>query len=341
MGPTGRIPDPTSRYSARPCEWNTYMCTLLRFRRHFSLSLWWTRLQALPSLPCEVSIITAVRPLVRFSCRFLISPLVATLALSFWDFLTTFEDEVCYIWPMKKRHAFKWLYIFHRHFLLVVQITSQIAFPLLPAVSSPTSYNCRALLTVMTVLVECANFTLEFILAFRVFALFGRRPWVSRLLGCLILGEIICCMPTSFSGLNSYAGGILFQLSPDVNIQMAFTMVVHSTLISLTVARHISIGRTRGNGSNIVSQFTRDGTATFLMVMGLIGLGVATSAVKDLQPIILFFWALTCHSICGSRLILMFFLLRTRIDIQTSEPGYLSFSVHSPICLEHSNYPTA
>ncbi|KAI6123043.1 hypothetical protein EDD17DRAFT_987850 [Pisolithus thermaeus] len=228
----------------------------------------------------------------------------ATLALSFWDFLITFGDEVRYIWPMKKRHAFKWLYIFHRHFLLVVQITSQIAFPLLPAVSSPTSYNCRALLTVMTVLVECANFTLEFILAFRVFALLGRRPWVLRLLGCLILGEIICSMPTSFSGLKSYAGGILFQLSPKIKIQIAFTTVVHSTLISLTVARHIAIGRTRSNGSSIISQFTRDGTATFLMVMGLLGLGIATSAVKDLQPIILIFWALTCHSICGSRLIL-------------------------------------
>ncbi|KAI6120346.1 hypothetical protein EDD16DRAFT_895796 [Pisolithus croceorrhizus] len=222
----------------------------------------------------------------------------ATLALSFWDFLITFGDEVRYIWPMKKRHAFKWLYIFHRHFLLVVQITSQIAFPLLPAVSSPTSYNCRALLTVMTVLVECANFTLEFILAFRVFALLGRRPWVLRLLGCLILGEIICSMPTSFSGLKSYAGGILFQLSPKIKIQIAFTTVVHSTLISLTVARHIAIGRTRSNGSSIISQFTRDGTATFLMVMGLLGLGIATSAVKDLQPIILIFWALTCHSIC-------------------------------------------
>ncbi|KAI6113422.1 hypothetical protein EDD16DRAFT_1134196 [Pisolithus croceorrhizus] len=222
----------------------------------------------------------------------------ATLALSFWDFLMTLGDEVRYIWPMNKRHTFKWLYIFHRHFLLVVQISSQIAFPMSPAVSSPTSYNCRTVLAVMMILVECANFTLEFILAYRVFALFGRRPWVLRLLGCLILGEIICCMPTSFSSVKSYAGGILFQLSPDVNIQMAFTTVVHSTLISLTVAKHISIGRTRNNGGNIISQFTRDGTATFLMVMGLIGLVVAISAVKDSQPVILLFWALSCYSIC-------------------------------------------
>ncbi|KAI6123048.1 hypothetical protein EV401DRAFT_1948302 [Pisolithus croceorrhizus] len=109
----------------------------------------------------------------------------------------TTSYEVRYIWPMKKRHAFKWLHTFYRYFLLTAQITSQIAFPLLSAVSSPTPYNC-----------QCANFTLEFILAFRVFVLFGCRPW------------IICCMPTSVSGLSSYAGGILFQLSPDANIQM-------------------------------------------------------------------------------------------------------------------------
>ncbi|KAI6028933.1 hypothetical protein EDC04DRAFT_146683 [Pisolithus marmoratus] len=48
---------------------------------------------------------------------------LATLALSLWDFLTKFEDEVHYIWPMKRNHAFKWLYIFHRHFLLAAHIS--------------------------------------------------------------------------------------------------------------------------------------------------------------------------------------------------------------------------
>ncbi|KAI6113897.1 hypothetical protein EDD16DRAFT_1598970, partial [Pisolithus croceorrhizus] len=134
----------------------------------------------------------------------------------------TIEEEVRYIWPMKKRHAFKWLYIFLRHFLLVVQITCQIAFRLLPVVSPPASYDYRTLLIVMAVLVECAHFTLEFILAFRVFALFGGRPWVSRLLGCLILAEIICCTPITLLGFkNLGGGGILFQLSPDANIQMS------------------------------------------------------------------------------------------------------------------------
>ncbi|KAI6118009.1 hypothetical protein F5141DRAFT_596774 [Pisolithus sp. B1] len=222
---------------------------------------------------------------------------LAALALSCWDFLMTFGDEVHYIWPMKKRHTFKWLYIFHRYFLLTTQIAFQIALPLLPAMSSPTSHDCRVLLLVMTILAECANFALEFILAFRVFALFGRRPWVSRLLGCLILAEIGCCMPAILSGFKSFATGILYQLSPDVNIQTAFTIVVHSTLTSLTVAKRISIVGAGVIERNVISQFTRDGTVTYLMV-------TATSAMRDLQPINLFFWALTVYSICGSRLIL-------------------------------------
>ncbi|KAI6158614.1 hypothetical protein EDD17DRAFT_988746 [Pisolithus thermaeus] len=143
---------------------------------------------------------------------------LTALALSLWDFLMTIDKEVRYIWPMKKRHAFKWLYIFLRHFLLVVQITCQIAFRLLPVASPPASHDYRTLLIIMALLVECAHFTLEFILAFRVVALFGGRPWVSRLLGCLILVEIICCTPITLLGFKNPGGvGILFQLSPDAN----------------------------------------------------------------------------------------------------------------------------
>ncbi|KAI6123045.1 hypothetical protein EV401DRAFT_1294687 [Pisolithus croceorrhizus] len=217
---------------------------------------------------------------------------LATLALSFWDFLMTIEDEVRYIWPVKKRHAFKWLYIFHRHFLLVVQITCQIALCFLPVASPPASHDYRTLLIVMTILVECANFTLEFILAFRIFALFGGRPWVSRLLGCLILVEMICCMPITLLGLKDFAGGILFQLSPGANVQMAFTIVVHSTFVFLTVAKHTSIAGARGIGRDVITQFMRDGTVTYLMMTGLICLAFATFAVRDLQPIILFLYVL-------------------------------------------------
>ncbi|KAI6014177.1 hypothetical protein EDC04DRAFT_2755814 [Pisolithus marmoratus] len=40
------------------------------------------------------------------------------------------------------------------------------------------------------------------------------------------------------------------------------------------------------------------------MVMGLLGLAFALSITQDLYPTILFFWALTVHSICASRMIL-------------------------------------
>lgn len=256
------------------------------------------------------------------------------LALSSWDCIMTFGDEVRCIWPMKGSYPFKWLYIFHRYFLLAIQIMCQIALAFLPAMSSPTSSIWLGLLVLMTVLVECTNFTLEFILAFRVFVLFGRHPWVSRLLGGLILAELVCCMPTAYSSFKSYSSGILFELSPNAKIQMSITMVVHSTLISLTVAKHFSIVGASGARKNIISQLTLGGTVTYLMMAGLLGLGFTVSKVPDMQPIILLFWALTVHSICGSRLILNMarmqdhmqglrgvedILLTTQIDISLSE----------------------
>ncbi|KAI6118008.1 hypothetical protein F5141DRAFT_1201524 [Pisolithus sp. B1] len=257
---------------------------------------------------------------------------LATLALSFWDFLMTIEEEVRYIWPMKKRHAFKWLYIFLRHFLLVVQITCQIAFRLLPVVSPPASHDYRTLLIVMAVLVECAHFTLEFILAFRVFALFGGRPWVSRLLGCLILVEIICCTPITLLGFkNLGGGGILFQLSPDANIQMVFTIVVHSAFVFLTVAKRTSIAGARGIGRDAITQFMRDGTVTYFMMAGLIGLALATFTGGDIQPIILFFWALTVYSICGSRLILGMACIQDHMGAPREDENVL-LTTHIDVC---------
>ncbi|KAI6113896.1 hypothetical protein EDD16DRAFT_1598968 [Pisolithus croceorrhizus] len=44
----------------------------------------------------------------------------------------------------------------------------------------------------------------------------------------------------------------------------------------------------------------RDGTVTYFMMAGLIGLALATFTGGDIQPIILFFWALTVYSICVS-----------------------------------------
>ncbi|KAI6030334.1 hypothetical protein EDC04DRAFT_2605389 [Pisolithus marmoratus] len=200
--------------------------------------------------------------------------------------------------------------------------------------SSPTSHDCRALLVFMTILVECGNFTLEAILAYRVFALFGRRPWVLLLLGGLILAETLCFMPVTFSGFKSYAGGILFQLSPNILTRQyrVFTTLVHSTLISLTVVKHISTIGESGVGRNVISEFTLDGTVSFLMVMGLLGLGFAISTAQDLHPVILFFWALAVHSVCGSRLILN--LARTQDRIRgLQEDESILFTTQIDLCL--------
>ncbi|KAI6123049.1 hypothetical protein EV401DRAFT_1295341 [Pisolithus croceorrhizus] len=213
---------------------------------------------------------------------------LTALALSLWDFLMTIDKEVRYIWPMKKRHAFKWLYIFLRHFLLVVQITCQIAFRLLPVASPPASHDYRTLLIIMALLVECAHFTLEFILAFRVVALFGGRP--------------------------------------------VFTIVVHSAFIFLTMAKHTSIAGARGIGRDAITQFMRDGTITYLMMTGLVGLALAIFAGGDLQPIILFFWALTVYSICGSRLILGMACIQDHVGALREDENVL-LSTYIDVCL--------
>ncbi|KAI6134227.1 hypothetical protein EV401DRAFT_1907052, partial [Pisolithus croceorrhizus] len=160
-----------------------------------------------------------------------------------------------------------------------------------------------------------------------VFALLSRHPWVSHLLGCLILAEIDCCMTAILSGFKSFASDILYQLSPEVNIQMAFTTIVHSALPPSTVAKLISTVGARGIERNVISQFTCNGTVTYFMVTGLMGLGLATSTVRDLKPIYLFFWALT-----GSRLISGMVCMQDHIRALWQEENIL-LTTNIDICL--------
>lgn len=216
-------------------------------------------------------------------------------------------DEVHCIWTMKG-HPIKWLYFLLRYFPLFAQILHQIVFPDLSGRDTLSPIGCKLWHAYMIILIQVITIALELVLALRVVALFGRHRWVSGLLGCIMAIEILCVLPHAWTCIRYYQYCILYTLSPVVQIQAAAAVVVQTTLVCMTLCGIVF----RDGGflrTTIAFQIVRDGTITYFAIMALICCGF-TMIKLHWYPATLFFWAVTVHSISGTRLILNMACLR-------------------------------
>ncbi|KAI6108170.1 hypothetical protein F5141DRAFT_100717 [Pisolithus sp. B1] len=233
----------------------------------------------------------------------------ASLVVLLWDFLLTMDDEVRRIWPVKKR-PLKWLYMFLRYFPLSTQIFHQIVLPDLSGNDTILPLACNLWHVYMIVLIQVINVALELVLALRVVALFGGHPWVSRLLGCIMVVEFLCAVPVAWESFRYYEHCILFILPPVVLIQAVASLVIQTTFICMTLYR-ILIRGSRFWKTTVMFQVARDGTIVYFVEMGLICCVFAMLKLHW-QPAVLFFWIVTIRSICGTRLILNMARLRSQ-----------------------------
>ncbi|KIK18593.1 hypothetical protein PISMIDRAFT_684034 [Pisolithus microcarpus 441] len=230
---------------------------------------------------------------------------VAALSVMSWDCLSTFEDEVRYIWPMRVGYTFKWLYLFLRYIPLFAQISTQY---ILSRMVSGTAHNdiCTSWHMSMIGLVLLTSVAVEFILAFRVYVLCRRQLWVTLLLGCLISAEGSCALLTLWKRylLDRDEACILFPVLPISKIHGVFTLATESTLITMTLLKRYAIVRAGFSKVPIVTMLTRDGTLAYLLMLALLGCSFVIVKLVGWPPLVMFFWTAAMHSACGSRLIL-------------------------------------
>ncbi|KAL4077586.1 hypothetical protein J3A83DRAFT_4214800 [Scleroderma citrinum] len=230
---------------------------------------------------------------------------IAALSVLSWDCLSTFEDEVRYIWPMKIRYPFKWLYLLLRYLPLAAQISHQY---ILSSMSSdqPCYLQCKIWHMYMIALVLFTSAAVEFILAFRVYALFSRQLWVALFLGCLILAECCCAFVTLWSRfcIQFVQACIFFPLLPVSKIHGCVSLATQSMLVTMALLRRFVSFRARFSKLPIVIMLIRDGTVTYLTMLGLLGCSFVIVQLAGWQPVVMFFWTATMQSACGSRLIL-------------------------------------
>lgn len=259
---------------------------------------------------------------------------VAALSILSWDCVSTLENEVRYIWPMRAGCTFKWLYLFLRYIPLFAQISTQ--YVLSHMVSGSTLYTlCKIWHMSMIGLVLFTSIAVEFILAFRVYALFGRQLWVTLLLGCLISAEASCAFLTLLSRylLDCDEACILFPILPISKVHGVFSLVTESTLITMTLLKRYAIVRAGFSKLPVVTMLTRDGTLAYLLMLALLGCSFVIVKLVGWPPLVMFFWTGTMHSACGSRLILNMAQLSIPRGTEYTDGGILLTS-HIDIGLE-------
>lgn len=256
----------------------------------------------------EYEVVAAIRSIHSHS--------IASLVVLLWDFLLTMDDEVGRIWPMKKGR-FKWLYMFLRYIPLSTQIFHQIVLPHFFGNDTISPLACTLWHVYMIVLIQVINVALELVLALRVAALFGGHRWVPRLLGCIMVVEFLCAVPNVWENIPYYQYCILFILSPVVLVRAVASLVVQTTFICMTLYR-VLIRDSRFWKTPVIFQVARDGTIAYFVEIGLICWGFVIFKLHW-HPAILFFWAVTLRSICGTRLILNVAHLRGQEVSQDSD----------------------
>ncbi|KAH7924349.1 hypothetical protein BV22DRAFT_516409 [Leucogyrophana mollusca] len=231
---------------------------------------------------------------------------VASMCLLVWDILVTFDVEVQHIWPKPRTALFKWVYLTLRYGGLALQIFHQIMVPHIITGNAAASL-CKAWLLYAIVTGQVMTTSVEFILMARVYALYNKSRRIASLLLTLFLSEVlILCINSIHTIPNLQSAKICIMVEPTEHIvyYSLTVLLTQSTLLALTVAKHIFARRRGFARTPLVSQLTRDGTVVYAIVSVLI-LMTGVCCVSDKQlTVIMFFWSTSISPAAGCRLIM-------------------------------------
>ncbi|KAG2123432.1 hypothetical protein DEU56DRAFT_51891 [Suillus clintonianus] len=231
--------------------------------------------------------------------------LVASLALQLWDMVITSKSEMEHIWPKPWSSVFKWLYLFLRYFSLAIQIFHQFAVPYLNSGKALKS-NCFAWFVYTALIAQFQTTTIEFILAVRVYALFNRSRRIAIMLGSLMTLEyiiLVIIVGGYFHRIPSIPYCILSKPPNQIIYHAIAVVATQSTLLCLSLIKHLLARRAGWGRAPLVSLLIRDGTATYFIICVIFLCIGSFCQLRDERTVIMFFWLISVISSCGCRLI--------------------------------------
>ncbi|KAG1740147.1 uncharacterized protein EDB91DRAFT_359136 [Suillus paluster] len=194
--------------------------------------------------------------------------LVSSLTLMLWDMVLTSKSEIEHIWPKPWTSFFKWLYLFLRYFGLATQIFHQFAVPHLNSGKALRS-TCFAWYIYSAILAQFHTTAIEIILAVRVYALFNKSRRIAIILGLQMTLEyiiLVILVGGYFNGIPYIPYCILSTPPAQITIHAIAAVTTQSTLLGLSLMKHILARRAGWGRTPLVSLLIRDGTATYLLI---------------------------------------------------------------------------
>ncbi|KAG6374056.1 hypothetical protein JVT61DRAFT_4696 [Boletus reticuloceps] len=193
---------------------------------------------------------------------------VASLTLLVWHFFVTLDDEVQYIWTMRNMNQFKWLYFLLRYPVILAHVTHNSFIERLANGSNPPLL-CGIWYNYAWAFPQFLGTLLELILALRIFAFYNRSKKVAFLLSTVILMEAAgTARSISLQQTAGFYGTcLLLPLTRNATYQTILALIVHCTLIGLTLFKYLLASRAGWGKSPLVALVVRHGTIVYTITL--------------------------------------------------------------------------
>ncbi|KAF5328107.1 hypothetical protein D9619_013636 [Psilocybe cf. subviscida] len=250
--------------------------------------------------------------------------LVASMTFLVYDILSTFPDEVQYIWSREKWSLTKVLYILIRYYGIVylsieIYINLRYNVPLHVCKGYFWYWNLFGGIMFTTV----ANM----IFSLRTYALYGNNKRVLVFLLGLCFGGLALEFYASFLSARDSAQtaflpppGVpltgcltlgpplrttLYAWVPDLVINSSFFVASLIRLATWSDDHGLLVSRNRGPGVAILKIFLRDGVLFYLLTMAVVVVNTATSLTDNGRwNVLTFTWKIVAYSFSGAHIIL-------------------------------------
>ncbi|KAF8148464.1 hypothetical protein B0H34DRAFT_265077 [Crassisporium funariophilum] len=234
---------------------------------------------------------------------------LGAFAVQIWELLTSFFDEVEYLWRSRLTFV-KSLYFWSRYFALAVQIVN---LALTHALGDHNRWNrlCVGSSVFKAIVAQQALTCVEIILVVRVYALYNQSRRVKYLLCTVFLTAFTLEMTANVLVVRSLAAGK--SCKPKASPMAAVTFfgvgagLMQSMTLAMTLFKYVAGRRYGWTRTPLSSLMLRDGLAAGFLVFALLAVIFAYEGFQRLEMVIgnaAFSWYITLVSATGCRLIL-------------------------------------
>ncbi|CAA7259141.1 unnamed protein product [Cyclocybe aegerita] len=222
----------------------------------------------------------------------------------FWEWAITFDEEVELIWSKDKRSWLKWLFLFARYFIIMVQIWNRCLEAAIKYDYSLNANKLKALYSCQVIVAALSVSSLEIVLMARVYALYRQKRWLGFMLISFFFAEFIIAVVTAvvyIPGKDFTPTTIIEHLPVSFAYFGISSVAFQCIILILTIYKYLQSDL---KAVPLVKLMMRDGTLAFVMLTIFVLFAVVYTLCNIAFAVTTYAWLLSAVSCTTCRLIL-------------------------------------